>query len=318
MKHTKILLMLFICLSVTAYSQEHKVLKYLKSISGKQIVAGQHNREPNARPSQWTDSLYKTTGKYPALWSGDFLFQAENIGHRWTMIREAEKQWNNGAIVQIMLHTCPPVYGEPCEWEGGVLSRLSDEQWEELITEGTALNYNWKQRLDQAAIFLQYLKDKGVEVLFRPLHEMNQGLFWWGGRKGPKGTAELYRQTHDYLTKEKGLTNLIWVWDMQDIDRTWAEYNPGDGYWDILAFDVYDKGYSQDWYEYALSIAGDKPLAIGECSVIPTPEQLEQQPRYVFFMPWAELIYSSNSVEQIKALYDSPKVITLDELPEFK
>jgi len=318
MKFTRVYILLLLCFSVTAYSQEHKVLKFLKSISGRQIVAGQHNREPNAKPAQWTDSLYKTTGKYPGLWSGDFLFQAENIGQRWTMIHEAEKQWENGSIVQIMLHTCPPVYGEPCDWEGGVLSHLTDEQWNELITEGTTLNYNWKQRLDQVAVFLQYLKDNGVEVLFRPLHEMNQGLFWWGGRKGPEGTAELYRQTHDYLVKTKGLTNLIWVWDMQDIDSSWAEYNPGDEYWDVLGFDVYDKGYSQEWYNYAVSVAGDKPIAIGECAVLPTPQLLEKQTRYVFFMPWAELIYSSNSVDEIKALYNSPRVLTRDELPSFK
>jgi mannan endo-1,4-beta-mannosidase len=318
MRLTSLSVLLLLCFAVTVYPQEHKVLKYLKSISGKQIIAGQHNREPNAKPSQWTDSLYNTTGKYPGLWSGDFLFEADNIGRRWTMIHEAKREWDNGSIVQIMLHTCPPVYGEPCDWQGGVLSHLTDEQWNELITNGTTLNYNWKQRLDQVAIFLQYLKDNGVEVLFRPLHEMNQGLFWWGGRKGPKGTAELYRQTHDYLTNTKGLTNLIWVWDMQDIDSSWADYNPGDKYWDVLGFDVYDQGYSQEWYNYAVSIAGDKPVAIGECSTLPSPEILEKQTRYVFFMPWAELIYSSNSVDAIKALYNSPRVLTRDELPSFK
>ena len=170
------------------------------------------------------------------------------------------------------------------------------------------------KRLDLIAPYLLQLKEAGAEVLFRPLHEMNQKAFWWGGRKGPNGTAKLFRMTHDYITRVKGLDNLIWVWDMQDIDRTWEEYNPGEEYWDLLAFDVYDRGYDQDWYEYAVSIASDKPLAIGECAKIPTPAQLDAQPRYVFFMAWAELIYSSNSVDQIMDLYHSSRVLTLDEL----
>ena len=33
----------------------------------------------------------------------------------------------------------------------------------------------------------------------------------------------------------KGLTNLIWVWDVQDLDFNWVPCNPGDGYWDVLA-----------------------------------------------------------------------------------
>ena len=144
---------------------------------------------------------------------------------------------------------------------------------------------------------------------------MNQKVFWWGGRPGPEGTAELFRITRDYLTDVKGLDNLIWVWDMQDIDRRWAEYDPGAAYWDILCFDVYSDGYSQSWYNYALSIAGDKPLAIGECSKLPSLAQLDAQPKYVFFMAWAELVYKRNSATDIAKLYNSSRVITLDELP---
>lgn len=74
---------------VYAQGKTFKVLEYLKSISGKKTVAGQHNREPNADPDKWTNEIFATTGKYPGLWSGDFLFQAENIAHRQTMIDEA-------------------------------------------------------------------------------------------------------------------------------------------------------------------------------------------------------------------------------------
>ncbi|MGE5497377.1 MAG: carbohydrate-binding protein, partial [Syntrophothermus sp.] len=177
---------------------------------------------------------------------------------------------------------------------------------------------NWLKRLDIIVPYLQYLKEKKVEVLFRPLHEMNQKVFWWGGRPGPNGTAQLYRITHDYLTRTKGLDNLIWVWDMQDIDRTWAEYNPGDSYWDILGFDVYSDGYSQSWYNYAVSIAGDKPLAVGECGKLPTPAILSSQPRYVFFMAWAEMVFTSNTISDVRALYNAPNVLNRDQMPGWK
>lgn len=312
-------IVLVISLSNVIKAQEHQVLGFLYSISGKKTVAGQHNKEPNADPDMWTKYIKKTTGKYPALWSGDFLFQQENIDERWTMIKEAKKQWDKGAIINIMWHACPPDHGEPCGWDPGLLNaQLDDGQWKEIITDGTPLNQAWKKRMDDIAVYLQYLKDNGVEVLFRPLHEMNQGKFWWGGRPGPDGTARLYQITHDYLTDIKGLDNLIWVWDMQDMSWDFEEYNPGDEYWDVFAFDVYDNGYDKKWYDYILPIAGDKPMAIGECSKLPSPEVLNEQPRWVFFMPWAELVKESNSEEKINKVYNTPQVITLDEMPGWK
>jgi len=296
-----------------------QTLNFFKRISGVKILAGQHNKEPNADPERWTRFIKETTGMYPALWSGDFLFQQENIDNRWKMIHEAQKQWENGAVINLMWHACPPDDGEPCGWDPGLLNaQLDDDQWEELITDGTSLNQRWKERMDDIAVYLQYLEDNGAEVLFRPFHEMNQGLFWWGGRPGPNGTAKLYQITHDYFTNNKGLNNIIWVWDMQDMSRDFEAYNPGKEYWDLFGFDVYDNGYDISWYNYILPIVGDKPMAIGECSRIPSPEVLKTQPRWVFFMPWAELVKESNSVERIVEIYNLPAVITRDEMPGWR
>jgi mannan endo-1,4-beta-mannosidase len=147
---------------------------------------------------------------------------------------------------------------------------------------------------------------------------MNQGAFWWGGRRGLEGTAKLYRLTHDYLVRVKGLTNLIWVWDMQDMSRDFAEYNPGGDYWDIFAFDVYGDGYNRSWYDYILPIVGNRPMAIGECDRLPTPQLLTSQPRWCFFMSWAELTFDKNSNQQILDLYNAPNVVNRDRLPKFR
>jgi mannan endo-1,4-beta-mannosidase len=59
-------------------------------------------------------------------------------------------------------------------------------------------------------------------------------------------------------------------------------------------------------------------MAIGECANLPTPEILQQQPRWTFFMPWAELVVDSNSTEEILNLYKAQQVLTRDELPGWK
>lgn len=295
-----------------------KTLNYLYKISGSNTVAGIHNNEPNTTPTHWTDEMYKVTGKYPALWSGDFLFQADNINNRGIMIEEAVRQWKKGSLINLMWHACNPALSEPCGWDKqGVLSELTDEQWTELTTDGTAINNKWKAMMDEVSVHLQYLEDNGVEVLFRPLHEMNQGAFWWGGRPGPNGTRKLYQITHDYFTKTKGLSNLIWVWDVQDFSTLSSDvinYNPGDEYWDVAALDVYDgSGYTMPKYYTMVNVANGKPIAIGECQKLPIPAELGAQPKWVFFMGWSGLTFQYNTEAEINALYNSSRVITLDK-----
>jgi hypothetical protein len=141
-----------------SYQGDNTVLLYLRSISGKMTVSGIHNREPNRHPDIQTERLFKVVGRYPGLWSGDFLFSADDVSNRWAMIHECKRQWDQGSIVQLMLHVAPPNQSEVCQWEGGVKSHLSDEQWKDLVTDGGALNRAWKTRLDGYAVYLQYLK----------------------------------------------------------------------------------------------------------------------------------------------------------------
>lgn len=302
----------------------YQSLNLLYNISGKQTLSGIHNREPNSTPAVWTEKINSVTGKYPALWSGDFLFQEDNINNRQLMIDEAVRQWNKGAVINIMWHACNPALDEPCGWDDGtgVLSTLTAEQWTQLTTDGTDLNKKWKSRVDEVCTYLQQLKDKGVEVLWRPMHEMNQGKFWWAGRPGANGTIKLYQLMHDYMVKTKGLTNLIWVWDVQDfgsLSSDIVDYNPGATYFDVAALDVYDgSGYTQTKYELMTKAAAGKPFAIGECQRLPTATELRSQPKWCFFMSWSELTFDNNSNTEIQALYNASNVLTLDKLSGWK
>lgn len=309
---------IFLVTSWQSVAGEFKTLDYLYSISGKNTLSGHHNREPNSDPDRWTETIRNKTGKYPALWSGDFLFQQDNIAARWTMINEAKRQWEAGAMVNLMWHACNPAKSQPCGWDSnGLLSRMSDWEWSQLLTNGTAINNRWKQMMDEVAVYLQDLENNGVEVLFRPLHEMNQGVFWWGGRPGANGTRRLFQITHDYFTHSKGLSNLIWVWDMQDFGSLVNDlnnYNPGGDYWDVAALDIYE-GFATWKYNAMVNIANGKPIAIGETDKIPSPARLAAEPRWTFFMAWAELPFQSQADATIQQTYYAGTVITRDEMP---
>ncbi|MEK0312617.1 glycosyl hydrolase [Cohnella sp. 56] len=328
-----------ITIDVTGVNPAVDVLDYLKGQRGNGLLTAMHNKEPNTNPRETTDKLLARTGVTPAIWSGDFLYQARDVNARQTMIDEAIRQWHDGALVNIMLHVAPPnrtVEQEKlgAKWDdrtatsdqNGVQAYLSEAQWDSLLTEGGELNKNWKQRLDEYYRYLIQLKQAGVTAMFRPFHEMNQHVFWWAGN--PEHTKALYRLTHDYLVDVKGLDNLIWVWDVQDLPANygdsygynagdWSSFNPGEAYWDVFALDVYDaKGYTQANYDQAKAVAGDKPMAIGECWVLPTQQELAAQPDWVFAMPWAGDTFDYNSAEKIKTFYQSN--LTLADTPAFQ
>jgi hypothetical protein len=296
-----------------------KVLNYLYTISSYKTVAGQQGL-------QYWQPMHDITGKYPGYWGEDYSFQpfqgTSTMAEWRSLVNSTAKQrWASGAMVGLMFHACPPTQAEPCQWEGGVKSTLTDTQWTDLVTDGGTLNQNWKARLDIFAGYLQDLKNNGVQVIFRPFHEMNQGVFWWAGRPGPNGTAKLYRLTHDYLVNTKGLTNLIWVWNLQDfstLNSDLSSYDPGPDYWDVLALDVYysdQTGFTAAKYNAILNKAGSKPIAISECGSLPSAATLSAQPRWVYFNGWAELTQQQNSNAVISSLYNAGNVNTLTNSP---
>ncbi|MGI4870907.1 MAG: glycosyl hydrolase [Janthinobacterium lividum] len=306
------------CISSGAAQTPYTSLNYLYSISGTKTIGGIHNKEPLSAPTAYTDQLQFTSGKYAGLWGGDFLFTT--YADRWTMIYEAEKQWQKGAFVTLTWHACNPAQNvSPCSFGSGVTSSMSNADWNDLITDGTVLNLRWKAWLDELVPYFQYLKARGVEVAFRPLHETNQAAFWWGGRSGASGSSRLYQITHDYLKNTKGLSNIIWVWNIQDFPSLPSDvtsYSPGNSYFDVASLDFYNgDGLTTAKYNAMLGVAGTKPIAIGETGVLPTAAQLLAQPKWTYFMGWADLVFSQNTQAQLISLYSAANVLTLERLP---
>ena len=271
------------------------VASYLSAISGLRTVAGVHNKEPLTRPTAYTDQARAMSGRTPGLWGGDFSFGGDATSgvdaDRSVLVDAARSQWQAGSLVTLMWHMCPPTGPAACDWDSGVKGHLTDDQWTALTTDGTALNATWRSRMDAVVPYLRMLRDSGVEVLWRPDHELNDNWAWWGGRPGLYGSQALYRMTHDYLTG-KGLTNLVWVWSVKDVDTAaFADYYPGDAYVDVAGLDSWMQAFpSDDTYARMLAVAHGKPVALTEVSRAPTPYQLSRQPRWSYFMIWSEYL----------------------------
>ncbi|MDI1461234.1 glycosyl hydrolase [Catellatospora sp. KI3] len=285
-------------------STRAQLISFLNGISGQNMLSGQHNREPNSDPTKYTRVAQSITGQTPGLWGGDFLFEAADVNARQTMVNEAIRQWQGGSVVALTWHMCPPTIGSTCSWnEAGILGSLSDSQWTQLITNGSSLNNAWKNRLAEVVPYLRQLQNAGVPVLWRPIHEMNEGWSWWGGRPGANGSRRLYQITYDYFTGQ-GLNNLVWVWNVKDVNMgSIGDYWPGASYVDVASLDIWVKMEpSQSDYQAMLNIAGGKPIALAEVGRVPSPTVMNAQPRWAWWMVWAEWLtdpaYNNNAAVQ--------------------
>ncbi|MEW2521549.1 glycosyl hydrolase [Actinacidiphila alni] len=306
--------------SATGASTPAAVVDYLHQISGNHVISGVHNKEPLSNPSQYTAQAHSITGKWPGLWGGELGFTAADIANRQTMINQAKTEWANGSLVNLTWHMCRPDVAT-CSFENGGIngSKLSDPDWSQLITNGSSLNNAYKAKLDTAVPYFQQLKDAGIPVLFRPLHEMNEGWAWWGGRPGANGSAKLFQITHDYLVS-KGLTNIIWVWNVKDTDQNGgssgvSSFYPGDNYVDVASLDPWVKGFpSTDWYQALLNTAHGKPVSLAEVGTVPTPSQLAAQPQWAWFMIWSDYLTSANSTSGLQTTFNSSRVLNQGQI----
>lgn len=291
------------------------VISYLSSISGTSIVSGQHNKEPAAQPGAYTQAVHDITGQWPGLWGGDLMFRAEDAANRQRVVDQAIQEWRNGSLVSLTWHACPPTGPATCAFDGGVKSSITSAQFSQIITGGTALNTTWRQRMEQVVPYLLQLRNAGVPVLFRPFHEMNETWNWWGGRPGVNGSSKLFTQMRDYFDS-RGLTNLIWVWNVQDNPAGgWSNYYPGNSYADVVSLDAWYKSLpSSGDYQQILSIAGGKPIALAETGKMPTSAFLAAQPRWSYFMMWSEQLRANNTNAEIQATYFHSRVLNQGEV----
>lgn len=301
-----------------ASAEALELLRYLYEIGADRILSGQHNY--NEEPERFHERVHEITGAYPALWGTDFIWRgASDPGQE--VVDAAIRKHEEGYVVTLMWHAGRPTDDPPFGWSESIQGELTDDEWRELTTPGTALHARWLAQVDAVAAHLLRLREAGVPVLWRPYHEMNGVWFWWGERPGPDGFARLWRMMFDRYVNHHGLDNLLWVWNAnaprdipQDEAYAYADYYPGAEYVDILATDVYHYDYEQREYEQLLELADGKPIALGEVGRLPNVAILEAQPRWAWFMVWAPWIDTHNTPEGVQAVYEHPATLTHDEL----
>jgi hypothetical protein len=277
------------------------ILKFIYDNFGKKIIAAQHGGRQE-RP----DYVFKTTGKYPAIWGTD-LINRRGDDNNFTFVTNA---WKRGAIPTIMWH-----WGAPTKGDGYEQSKSTIDV-NKCFTEGTPEHDAMWVDLKSRADFLTRLRDAHVPVLWRPMHECSGGWFWWD-KGGGALFVKLWKTMFDYFSKERALDNLIWVHGFCGNPK--PEYKAATGSYDIIGGDTY--GGTGPWaklYKQVQDMGGTKmPICLHECGTPPDPAQCKSQnAMWSWFMVWDSFIEKVDKTH-LKNVYTSDLVLTLDKLPKW-
>ncbi|MBP1757024.1 MAG: xylanase, partial [Firmicutes bacterium] len=183
--------------------------------------------------------------------------------------------------------------------------------------------------IDTIAFQLKVLQNAEIPILWRPLHEASGGWFWWGA-SGSEAYIELYQLLYDRLVNYHKIHNLIWVWNGQNKD-----WYPGDEYVDIVGTDIYpgERVYSSQAanFQKLVDWTGDtrKIVAMTENGCMFDPERaVRDDAMWSYFGTWeGEFLTLNNTytlseryteTDMLVKVYNSDRVITLDELPDLR
>ncbi|SHK54428.1 glycosyl hydrolase [Fibrobacter sp. UWB12] len=185
--------------------------------------------------------------------------------------------------------------------------------------------------IDIVSGYFQELQDKGIAVVWRPLHEASGGWFWWGAGS-PECYVQLYRLVFNRMVGTNKLNNLIWVWNINtdpkygyDYSALNAAWYPGDEYVDIVAVDIYDPlnnhNSGANYFNKIISDVGtSKMIALSENGAIPDIDSIAEDKAYwSYWMTWSQT-WSGNFLEKTptdmwKKNLDDERIIALDNMP---
>lgn len=312
-----------------------KLYKFLCDIYGKYSLSGQY--ADNGRDSTEVKRIKEATGKEFAVLGVDMMgYDSTSIAHgdQGKSVELAYDWYNNaGGIVQMLWHWRVP--GDYC------LNNADNPWYGSFYKEGAAIDLDKVMNgeddkgyqllmddIDMISEQLARLRDAGVPVLWRPLHEASGGWFWWGNCS-PESYKKLWNVMYEKMTVEHNLTNLIWIWNGQD-----PEWYPGDDTVDIAAWDIYPGNHvytsqSGRFADLATNYGSEsKLIALTENGCVPDPDNtFRDNARWLFWGTWSDpftlklgVVLNDEYTETdmlIKA-YNHDRVLTLDELPDLK
>ncbi len=251
----------------TKAGSKDELLNILNSLSGKGILFGQQHAIDESVSG---DDVYgrqsdvaAMTGKYPAVFGFDSdeeptapdKMPTENGKALARAFVEADTL---GAMVTLSSHLKNPLSGRSAfdiENKVDVKRLLKNGDLNHKITD-------WLDTVASAAHESVRADGSKVPIIFRPLHEHTGDWFWWGERyMPPEDFKKLWRYIHDYLSKEKGVDNLLFAFSPNghfngDKAQYLAAY-PGDDYVDIMGYDVYQSDNHQTDKEWIAATIKD-------------------------------------------------------------
>jgi len=285
-----------------------KVLEYLDSVYQTKTLCG-YNVYVH------TPDDYEQTGMQAAIWGRDMQWLGDPA-------EIAEHAKRHRYIPTLHWHW---FFDEDSAWTG---KRKTKVDVGRMVTPGTQ---EYKQAITEMAASadkLQFFEDSDIPVLWRPLHEIDGGWFWWTDKETPENTAKLWRMMYEYLTHTRKLDNLIWVYSAGVGNKT-AEYRsrfyPGNEYVDISGIDIYGVDFREDvdkyweYYNVMSKVSPGKMLACGECDAIPDPvkTQLGKLPKWLYALPWWGVPSERRQADWALFTIRHDFIVTLDEIPAF-
>lgn len=315
------------------------LLHYFDTIYQKKIIGAMRGPENAFKIEQLTGEYpamveVDLTGWHKTAWSDAYTNRVEYNIDAMKRIWEFKK-----AIPGMCWHWGNPLTG------GGDYNAskedLTEEQFNNIVTEGTEEYNIMMEDLRKHADYLQQLTDKNIPVIWRPLHEIDGGWFWWTNKTNPENTVKLWKIMYNYLVKEREMHNLIWVYSAgignpakKDMDYRKSFY-PGDEWCDIVGIDLYGYDYRntgiyefwhgpqsyQQAFDVMKELAPDKLIVLSETDALPNMEKtFNDHPnfaKWLWAMPWWAF-NDDNPEEWIEKTYTHKNVVMQPDLPNFK
>lgn len=300
-----------------ASAEAKMVLSYLNSIQGEKMLAGHHVMYGRMKDRD-LEYIMENTGKVPALieFEGGIFAQKYHDDYysiQKQLVDDAIDLWKGGSLIAICWH-----WGNPLEARNTYENTKKEFDIQAALREGTPEHEAMMKDLDITAEMLKELRDAKVPILFRPLHEICGGWFWWS-MQGEETAKDLWKFIYTYYTDHHELSNLLWVYSAsQEMRISWF---PGKEFADVIGVDIYRRGQQGERknFDSMNSIADGKPVALSECDMIPDPDVMQERGfLWNWFTTWHSRYLRGNDPEFLKHVYHHELVITQEELPDWK
>ncbi|ORX72598.1 hypothetical protein BCR32DRAFT_272233 [Anaeromyces robustus] len=291
-----------------------KLYQFLLDNYGKKIISGQASkagRFGDENEGDEIDYIRKTTGKTPALWNTDFIFESKDVRDAFTnsnYLEDGKKWWekyNGKGIMAIQWHW--NMKGNEKDTTYSFYSKETTFNIENGIIENTWEYNKIIADIDHIASLLKELQDINMPIIWRPLHENDGDWFWWGGKEHSKACAELWILLYKKLVYEHKINNLIWLWNGKLDENTPIDYI------DLIGIDIYSKTHGTQrnkYLEYLNYFNRTKMVVLSENDSIPNIDScVEENVWWGFFMTWnMEYILTEeyNDKQFLNSVFNSP------------